>query len=276
VAFATLMVRLELGHSNANLLKIVDNLAERFHADVIGIAACQPIETVYGDNYLAGAFVEQDREEIEKEIKAAEAEFRNALCACAGNLEWRATVTFAPLSESVAQEARGADLLITGADSGRPLLGGSRYLDTGDLVIRAGRPVLIVPAGVNELKLDRVVVGWKETREARRAAADALPFLRAAKRVTVAEIAGEEDQASARTHLDDVVRWLKQHDILAKPLVSVAKRDDAGELGEITRELGADLVVADAYGHSRMREWALGGVTRDLLLCAERGSLVSH
>lgn len=276
MAFATLMVRLELGHSNANLLKIVGDLAQRFHASVIGITACQPIETVYGDSYLAGPFVAQDRDEIEKEIKAAEAEFRSALCACAGNLEWRAAVTFAPLSEYVAQEARSADLLITGADSGRSLVGGSRYLDTGDLVIRLGRPVLIVPAGANELKLEHAVIGWKETREARRAAVDALPFLRAAKRVTVVEVAGEEDVASARAHLDDVVSWLKRHDVLAKPLVSAAKRDDAGELDAITRELGADLVVAGAYGHSRMREWVLGGVTRDLLLCADRCSLVSH
>lgn len=276
MAFATLMVRLELGHSNANLLKIVGDLAQRFHASVVGITACQPIETVYGDSYLAGPFVAQDRDEIEKEIKAAEAEFRSALCACAGNLEWRAAVTFAPLSEYVAQEARSADLLITGADSGRSLVGGSRYLDTGDLVIRLGRPVLIVPAGANELKLEHAVIGWKETREARRAAVDALPFLRAAKRVTVVEVAGEEDVASARAHLDDVVSWLKRHDVLAKPLVSAAKRDDAGELDAITRELGADLVVAGAYGHSRMREWVLGGVTRDLLLCADRCSLVSH
>lgn len=276
MAFATLMVRLELGRSNANLLKIVGDLAQRFHASVIGITACQPIETVYGDSYLAGPFVAQDRDEIEKEIKAAEAEFRSALCACAGNLEWRAAVTFAPLSEYVAQEARSADLLITGADSGRSLVGGSRYLDTGDLVIRLGRPVLIVPAGANELKLEHAVIGWKETREARRAAVDALPFLRAAKRVTVVEVAGEEDVASARAHLDDVVSWLKRHDVLAKPLVSAAKRDDAGELDAITRELGADLVVAGAYGHSRMREWVLGGVTRDLLLCADRCSLVSH
>ncbi len=276
MAFTTLMVRLELGHSNANLLKIVGHLAERFRANVIGITACQPIETAYGDSYLAGPFVAQDRDEIEKEIKAAEVEFRSALCACAGNLEWRATVTFAPLSEYVAQEARSADLLITGADSGRPLLGGSRYLDTGDLVIRLGRPVLIVPAGANELKLEHVVVGWKETREARRAAADALPFLRVAKRVTVVEIADEENRASARAHLDDVVSWLKRHDILAKPLVSAAKRDDAGQLDAITRELRADLVVAGAYGHSRMREWVLGGVTRDLLLCADTCSLVSH
>jgi nucleotide-binding universal stress UspA family protein len=97
-----------------------------------------------------------------------------------------------------------------------------------------------------------------------------------AKRVTVVEIAPEEDLASARTHLEDVVGWLKRHDILAKPLASVAKRDDARQLDAIARELGADLVVAGAYGHSRMREWVLGGVTRDLLLGADRCSLVSH
>lgn len=276
MAYASLMAHLELGHPNPSLLKIAGDLAERFHAGVIGIAACQPIESIYGDSYLAGEFIERDREEIEKELKAAEAEFRTALRTRAGRLEWRATVTFAPLSDYVAQEARSADLLITGVDSGRPLFGGSRYLDKGDLVIRLGRPVLIVPAEVDELKLEHVVVGWKDTRETRRAAADALPFLRAAQRVTVVEVAAEEDLASAGAHLEDVVGWLKRHDILAKPLASPAKRDDASQLDAIAHELSADLVVAGAYGHSRAREWVLGGVTRDLLLCADRCALVSH
>jgi nucleotide-binding universal stress UspA family protein len=274
VAFATLMVHLELGHSNANLLKIAAELAERFHAGVIGIAAGQPIEAIYGDAYLAGEYMEQDREEIEKEIEAAETEFRNALRGCTGNLEWRATVTLGPLSHYVAQEARSADLLITKGDSGRPVLNGSRYLDTGDLVIRAGRPVLIVPASVDELRLKHVVIGWKDTRESRRAAADALPFLRMSEHVTVVEIAAEADIASAR--LEDVVGWLKRHAIRAKPLVSTTGHDDAGQLDAIARQLRADLVVAGAYGHNRVREWVLGGVTRDLLLCATQCSLVSH
>jgi len=94
--------------------------------------------------------------------------------------------------------------------------------------------------------------------------------------VTVVEIAAEEDLAAARTHLEDVVAWLKRHGIVAKSLAWPSKGDDASRLNAIAQELRADLIVAVAYGHSRLREWVLGGVTRDLLLCADRCSLVAH
>jgi hypothetical protein len=66
VTYATLMVQLELGHSNAGLLRITGDLAERFHASVIGIAVCQPMQIVYGDGYFSGEIIEQNYEEIEK------------------------------------------------------------------------------------------------------------------------------------------------------------------------------------------------------------------
>ena len=78
MTYATLMVHLELGHPNAGLLKIVGDLAERFHAGVIGIVACQPMQIFYGDGYIPGEVVEQDRDELATEIRAAEQEFRAA------------------------------------------------------------------------------------------------------------------------------------------------------------------------------------------------------
>jgi len=62
--YATLMVPLELGHSNAGLLKVVGRFAERFGSDVIGISACQPAMIAFGDSYVPGEFVQQNREFI--------------------------------------------------------------------------------------------------------------------------------------------------------------------------------------------------------------------
>jgi nucleotide-binding universal stress UspA family protein len=275
VTYATLMVHLELGHLNGGLLQIAGDLAERFHAGVIGIAACQPMQIAYGDGYVPGDFIEQDREEIEREIKTAEAEFRSALQTRVGTLEWRSTAMFASLADYLAREARSADLLITGVAS-PALLDASRRVNTGDLVMQVGRPVLIVPAAAAKVKLERVVIGWTDTRETRRAALDALPLLKKVAHVTVVEIAAEEQLASARTRLEDVVGWLKRHGVVAKSLLSPATGDDATRLNAIAQEQGADVIVAGAYGHSRLREWVLGGVTRDLLLRADRCSLVSH
>lgn len=275
MTYGTLMVHLELGRSNAGLLQIAGDLAERFHAGVSGIAACQPMQLVYGDSFISGDIYEQDRQELDKEMKAAEAEFRRALQMRAVTLEWRSTVMFTLLSDYLAREARSADLVITGIASG-DLFDSSRSVNTGDLVMRAGRPVLVVPAAAGKVKLDRVVVGWKNTREARRAVSDALPLLKGASHVAVVEIAVEEELAAARTQIEDVAGWLNRHGIKAECLTSPSTGDDATALYAMAQDQGADVIVAGAYGHSRLREWALGGVTRDLLLRANWCSLLSH
>jgi nucleotide-binding universal stress UspA family protein len=269
MTYATLMVHLELGRSNAGLLKIAGDLAVRFRAGVIGIAACQPIRIGYGDAYLSGDVIEQDREEIEKEIHAAEAEFRAALQPRSIALEWRSATTFELLSDYLANEARNADLIITGVDRNDSLFDTSRHVNMGDFVMRAGRPVLIVPTGAEKIGLDRVLVGWKDTREARRAIFDAVPLLRKATQVTVIEIVDEDNSKIVREQLKDVAGWLDRHGIVAETAVSVSSGGDASLLRDVARQRGADLIVAGAYGHSRLREWVFGGVTYDLLLCSD-------
>jgi len=276
VTYATLMVHLELGESNAGLLRVAGDLAERFQAAVIGIATCQPIQMALSDGYVTGEVIGQDVEEIEREITAAEAEFRAALAPRADRLEWRSAITFTPLYDYLAHEARSADLIITKVDKNTSIFDSSRHVNMGDLVLQAGRPVLVIPTTANCLDLDSVVLGWKETPEARRAARDALPMLREAGRVTIVEIAAEAELAAAKARLEDVAAWLKRHGIVAECAAVAAVGDNAGQFDAIAQEQEADLIVAGAYGHSRLRELVLGGVTRDLLLTAGRCVLVSH
>lgn len=276
MTYKTIMVHLQLRQSNAGVLKIAADLAERFHAGVTGIAVCQQMQIMQGDVYVSGDLIEQDREEIEKEIKDAEATFRVALGLCAGPVEWRSAITLAALPGHLADEARSADLIITGIERDPALFDGSRHVDVGDLAMQAGRPVLIVPAKTEQLILDRVVVAWKDTREARRALADAVPLLIRAGHVALIEIAVKEELAAARKRLAEVAAWLARHGVVAEPSVSESNGDDAGLLAAIARDQKADVVVAGAYGHSRLREWAFGGVTRNFLLHADQCLLVSH
>ena len=276
MTYATLMVQMGLGRSNAGLLQIAGDIAERFHANVIGIAACQPLQILYGDGYFGTDLLDQEREENEKEIMAAEVEFREALHARANNLAWRSMITFAALSTYLSLEARSADLFITNEQQSGSLFDPSRSVNMSDLVMQLGRPVLVVPTALNKFKLDRAMIGWKDTRETRRAVADALPLLKKANCVTIVEVAVEDALETARGHLKDVVDWLKQHGIGADTLAMPSIGDDAARLNIIAEEQRADLIVAGAYGHSRLREWVLGGVTRDLLVNAKRCSLVSH
>jgi nucleotide-binding universal stress UspA family protein len=270
------MVHLELGHPNAGLLRVAGDLAERFNAGVIGIAMCHPMQVIYSEGYVPGNLIDQDREQRQKEIAAAETELRAALTARVGRLEYRSAMTLDPLADYLSREARGADLVITGVDQNASLFDNSRHVNIGDVVMHVGRPVLVVPTAADHLAFDRVLVGWKDSRETRRAISDALPFLRRAAHVTVVEIAAKEGLAEARARLDDVVLWLDRHGVTAEPVASLAINDDAHRLHALALEHKAGLIVAGAYGHSRVREWVLGGVTRDLLLRAGQCALVSH
>jgi nucleotide-binding universal stress UspA family protein len=276
MSYATVMVHLQPGRSNAGLLQLASDLAGRLHAGVIGIAACRPIQVVYSDATVAGHLVEQDCARIEQEIKAAETEFRNHMQSRIDDHEWRSGVSFQTLASYLATEARGVDLLITAAAREHSTSGSNRHPDLGALVMQIGRPVLVVPQEAVRLELDRVVVAWKDTCEARRAIFESLPLLKEASHVAVIEAAGEGDMLKAGRRVTDVVRWLKRHRITAEAVAVPSAGDDAGSLRRIVQEQGADLVVAGAYGHNRRREWVLGGVTRDLLLGGEQCSLVAH
>ena len=275
MTYASLMVHLELGQSNARLLRITADLAQRFDASVTGIVACQPMPMVYTDSFVPAALFEQDSELIAKQMKDAQTEFRSALHPRAARLAWRHSVTPGPLSDYIAGEARHADLIITGVAS-KDRFDTSRSVNTGDLIMQAGRPVLVVPGTTEQLKPERMVVGWKDSRETRRAIADALPLLMQAASVSVVEIAIEEDMPAARAHVEDVVAWLQVHGVMAQAVATPSTGDDATGLYTIAQDMGADIIVAGAYGHSQLREWALGGVTRDFLLRADCCSLLSH
>ena len=161
---------------------------------------------------------------------------------------------------------RAGDILITAAWEDASLLDTTRQVDAADLVLKAGRPVLVVGGTVDKLDLRNVVVAWKDTREARRAVEDALPLLMLADRVTVVEVASDEELAAARIRTDDVADWLARHGVAASARTATAVGDDFERLSSIAMELDAGLVVGGAYGHTRLREWVLGGVTRNLLL----------
>jgi nucleotide-binding universal stress UspA family protein len=269
--YATLMLHLDLGISNGALLDVTATLAGRFHADVIGICTCHPAPIAYGETYVSGDVIIADRDEIHLEDKTAESEFRAALSTHTKHLEWRTMTGAGSLADYVANQARSADLIITASGTGHTL-DRSRLLNIGELVIKAGRPVLIVPSHVVTPRFEKVLVGWKDSPTARRALVDALPFLELAKQVTVAALTDDPHASGAH----DVTAWLSRHGIAAESIVRPAKGVDGVSLAAIIKDLDADLLVAGAFGHNRLREWVWGGVTQDLLLDPQICCIVSH
>jgi nucleotide-binding universal stress UspA family protein len=105
-----------------------------------------------------------------------------------------------------------------------------------------------------------------------------LPLLRLAKQVTVVEITeAGSSRAAAASGVRDVVAWLARHGIAADERVSAGEyRDPTAPLDDIAGEIGAGLIVAGAYGHSRFRELVLGGMTQHLINQSARCVLLSH
>ncbi len=188
-------------------------------------------------------------------------------------VEWRSAID-SP-TEFVIKQARAADLLIVSRD--RMVGDSSRSLDPGAVVLKAGRPLLAVPPDIQSLTAERVVIGWKDTREARRAVRDSLPLLREASNVAIIEIAEPQEQDQSQLRIEDVARYLTRHQVkLAKPPTPDAIGSVAGELLRVAREQKADLIVAGAYGHNRLGEWLFGGVTEELFHACPVCCLLSH
>ena len=275
MTFSTIMVHLDLESSNDACLSIAVGLAEQFNAKLIGIAAFSLQSLYYGDEgVFAQSLIAQLRSDLAKRMAEAEERFRSAAMPRARQIEWRSAMAWP--ADYISREARAADLIVTGAKRSNLLLDASfGYLDPGDFVMQAGRPVLVVPPEVERLLLKCAIVAWKDAREARRAVNDALPLLRKVEEVVVVEVVeAESGRTAAHGRLDDVVSWLDRHGITASPRVFhfAAEKEPVEKLWQY----GADFVVAGAYGHSRLREWAFGGFTDKLLRRSPRCAFLAH
>lgn len=267
MTYATLMVHCDLEPASDSRLKIAADLAERFDAQIIGIAARPEIIPFhFAEGYPAADIEGEDRISIERSLQAAEDRFRAAVEGHAKHIEWRSAVD-EPLP-FIARECRAADLVIVGKSS--------MLLDPGDLVMLAGRPLLAVPSGIGVLKAERILIAWKDTREARRAIFDGLPFLRLCQKTIVAEIDEEKDSELANRRVGDVVAWLDAHGVNAAGWSEPLREGAAAQLESIAAEEVTDLTIAGAYGHGKLREKIFGGVTQDFLRQTSRCHLVSH
>lgn len=259
----TILVNIDVDAFSPALVKCAADLARRFDANLIGLSAAEPSPALVGvEGAVASAdLYAQERSDIEMQLRAVEKEFRAAV---PGGVEvlWRSYIE-AP-NRSLVSAARCADLIVTGSRPGRSEQGYSRTADVGELVLGAGRPVLVTGADVASITAETIVVGWKDTREARRAVADALPLLKAAKEVDVVTI-NEGDLGAEKASLEDLLAWLRRHGVKARGDVHAVKEGPAETLESLLKQFKADLVVTGGYGHSRLREWLFGGMTRDLL-----------
>jgi nucleotide-binding universal stress UspA family protein len=269
MSYASLMVYVENEPSRVHLAA---DLARRFQAGLIGIAARASMPVVTGEDAAIDAtLLDQENASIAAFLDKAGEAFRATAANYHVAAEWRSTPDFP--DEFVAAEARAADLLIVGPTSAAAY----RSLEVSSLLLKAGRPVLVVPNDIAVLPVRRVVVAWKDTRESRRAIRDALPFLRLAESVFLVEVCAWRAEANAIPRLKDIGRFLAQHQIRNVTERVLPDEPIAGDvLLRFAQEQAVDLIVAGAYGHSRLGEWIFGGVTRELLSRSLVCCLFSH
>jgi nucleotide-binding universal stress UspA family protein len=270
--FRGLVVHVESFPEALPRLEAAAHLARRLDATLLGIGA--EMFQVYSDpnGALGGEFVIELEKIARENLGRAEANFKAHTAGL--RAEWR-SVEAMPVRTMV-RLARGADLIVAG---GAPLLRRDSYrtADTAELVLLSGKPVLVAPPAPAPFRGDAVVVAWKDTRECRRALADSLPFLRGAEEVVVLEVCEVGEIGDAVANTADVVQMLRRHGVAARAkAVAATAGFVADEIQNEARMIGADLVVAGAYGHSRLGEWAFGGVTRELIHAPERYVLLSH
>lgn len=273
MSYAALMVYVNADHVSKQLVGVAAALADKFSAKLIGLSALAIMPPVAaGDFVVVDNATEFDLDLMKAKLAEAENKFRLA-AGVDRQIEWRSVADFP--TQTLITEARCADLiLLKKAKSGDIY----RTIDAGLAILGAGRPFIVVPPAVKSLVADHVVIGWKDTREARRAVQDALPFLRGARHVTIVEICDKDQMKIARHNVGDVSRYLMHHKIKAQTRVEtqLVGSTSADQIIGLAEEEGADLLVTGAYGHSRLNEWIFGGMTRDLLTSSQICCLMSH
>jgi len=271
--YKTILVHAEPGLASTHRVEAAARLARDLDARLIGLGAetYEPLNASAPDGtYFAGEVIAVQAEQVAKDLVAAEAAFRRD--AAGASFDWRCVQDYP--GRALVQTARTCDLIVVSPKGSR---GAAQQVDPADVVMGAGRPVLIVPEDRHHLRAMSVVVAWKDTRECRRALDDAMPLLQRAEDVIVHAVCKPDEADRMAFETDDVVTNLKRHGVEARALVtSVAPEGVTGEIERVAHLNNADLIVCGAYGHSRLREWAFGGVTDDLMHRPACFVLMSH
>jgi nucleotide-binding universal stress UspA family protein len=272
MSFATLMVHVDVDGELGGQVRVAADLAGRFDAHVIGIAGWAPMSVFLADEALEQPPPAPHLNDMMTLLDQKGGELRAALQGCGRSVEWRSLLDFP--AAVVAREARAADLVIVGRD--RPSSDPFRSLDLGQLIMSVGRPVLMVPPQQTALPMRRAAIAWKDTREARRAVYDALPLLQAAQSVLIVDVREPGEERSPRS-AHDLAQYLGRHGLeVVTDQVRRAEVTVTDTLLHMIEAENIDLLVAGAYGHSRVGEWIFGGVTRDLFKRLPICGLFSH
>ena len=250
--------------------------AEMFEAHVTAVAfAYEPVvpATVMGG--MPSDYMDAQRIESERAASAAKERFEQAASQAGIGFDAHVfSTSVAGAADQFGRMARRFDLsIVMQAEAD---VGGAEDLIAEAALFQSGRPAIVVPyIHRGRPKLDRVMLCWDAGRMAARAIGDALPLLARAKQVDVVMVTGEEGKRDIIPGAD-IGQHLARHGLAVDVKRIVAQGDVAGTLLSYAADSGADMIVMGGYGHSRLREFILGGVTRKLLASMTVPCFMSH
>jgi nucleotide-binding universal stress UspA family protein len=276
MSITSILTQVQTTKSGLARLRFAAALAKKHSAELIGVGvqAFTPYVTSAGAfGYVDGASIQAVRDEIDKEVEAAHQAFVSVVSEFGILGDWRAAVD--DPAEVVSRLSRSADLVVVTRHETSAAPGATAF--ASDILMQCGRPVLVIPPEPTDLAGQHAIVGWKDSREARRVLTDALPVLSEFEKVTVLEICASDDSADATLRTEAVAKFLSGHGIKSDAKVATrASGRVSAQILRIAADIDAELVVIGAYAHPRLREWVFGGVTQDLLEGASVPCLMSH
>jgi nucleotide-binding universal stress UspA family protein len=276
-SLAQLLVHLDASPQAVQRLEAACRLGQIHGAAVCALYAVTPSLVELPFSPEIGPDIAAALRDIDDAQRAgALAAFRQSRLAADVHATW-AEVADAPVAAVFSQQAFYADLLVVGQHGPSPSSPTGVPADFVETVIRtSGKPALILPCVEAAAEIGQnVLIAWKPTREAARAVSAALPLLQRARSVQVIAWADEEEAVSGARL--DLSGYLWRHGVEA---IWHREGQEPQALGELLLsrafDLHADLLVMGCYGHSRTREWLLGGTSRTVLRAMTLPVLMAH
>lgn len=263
MSYRTILLQMFEDEALPGRLAAAVDLARQFQSHLIGLVVAPPPVMPFGYGeaaaYVGPEIFEAQRKANDTIAKRLADAFEKATAGQGLATTWRRED--GDYVTAFAKAAHTADLVLTGQVPGDALDALAPQL-TEYLVTEAGGPVLMLPvSGARDTMGQRVIVGWNGSKEAKRAVLGGLAFLQAASQVWLVTVGDPE-----AVRLEAARAMLERHAVRAEPVVLDDTGQEAGEiLLEQMQSRGADLLVMGAYGHSRLREFFLGGATRHVL-----------
>jgi nucleotide-binding universal stress UspA family protein len=277
--YRRITVHLDHGFDCTRRTALALGLAKRHKAELVGVyASSAPPQYYYGESVMMSRTLN-----IMKNLQAQNrGAVQNAFLEAAAAADVPAVVRAGESSPSatVALHGRASDLIIVSQQNRDDVEAAHENEFVEQTLLTAGRPVMVLPSsGDFPVVGDRVLLCWDGSREAARALADAAPLLQGASHVVVLTM----DEGSATRNVEsipfeDLATYCVAHGI---PAPDHVRRDIKGvgvgsTILNAAADYSADLIVMGAYGHSKFREWAMGGATASILKSMTVPIMFSH